>query len=190
MKRSDRKLWAGARTLPDLAELTARWLMRDLQQHPGYPGKQGPDPETAGIATELAAINRAGFLTSGSQPGLIDGEYRQRAGVDGFTDPTNALRLAATAGDSVRVIVHAAPCPRRTGYAQATPVTMYGGTVETSFGAHLSRSDIHLIYDLISPAAFEVLYAATQVTVIDLEWGRNTLWSWLLDALTKTPAGA
>jgi hypothetical protein len=183
MKRFERKLWRSATTLSDLGDLTARWLDRDIEQHPGYPTKAGPDPETRQIARELAAINRAGFVTYGSQPGVANGLYRQRAAADGFTTPTIARLLKACSGGRIKVIIHPRTLPHRTDYSRHIPVTMYGDNVETHFGAHLSKSDIHLDYDLISQAAFDALYDAVQVTVVGLEWGDNFLWEWLCDAL-------
>ena len=47
MNRDDRKLWASARTLDDLCELTAMWLEGELEQTPGHLGP--PCPETAEI---------------------------------------------------------------------------------------------------------------------------------------------
>ena len=43
MNRADRKLWAAARTLADLGELTARWLEGRIASQPGYAANYGPD---------------------------------------------------------------------------------------------------------------------------------------------------
>jgi len=42
----------------------------------------GGTRETMPIAADLAAINRAGLVTTSSQPGEVDCTYRQRAAVD------------------------------------------------------------------------------------------------------------
>ncbi len=92
MNRQDRERWASAKTLADLGELTAQWLEGTLASRPGYAVNAGPDPETIELIPVLARVNRAGFLTSGSQPGMgwelgYNGRlWRQRAFVQGFAD--------------------------------------------------------------------------------------------------------
>ncbi len=97
MSKADRGAWQAARTLADLGELTARWLEGSIGSEPGYCGR--PAEETEDLVPVLAKLNRAGFVTSGSQPGLIEPGARgtlaeQRAAVDGFAGPELAFRLA------------------------------------------------------------------------------------------------
>lgn len=66
-KREAIRLWLSAETLPELGELTARWVAGELPLSATYGGP--PDPETADIARTLIKVNRAGALTIESQPG-------------------------------------------------------------------------------------------------------------------------
>lgn len=59
--------WSQARTLADLADLTAAWLAGRVEAHPGWAGR--PDAETDSIAGHLIALNESGWLTIDSQPG-------------------------------------------------------------------------------------------------------------------------
>lgn len=100
-----RSEWSKAETLDDVAALTALWLEGALLAQPGYARGRGPDPETAPLTGTLARANRAGFLTTCSQPGFAerfdaDGRrWAQRPAVDGFIHPgalLDAIRTAAT----------------------------------------------------------------------------------------------
>src|SRR6059058_4543261 len=111
MSKAERKLWASANTLEDLANLTARWLEGDLDSQPGYQPHHGPDNETVSLIPTLARLNRAGFLTSNSQPGNsecvgYDGAtWAQRAVVDGWVSPGLAEGLVAAARDAGLIVV-------------------------------------------------------------------------------------
>lgn len=99
MKRADRRRWAAARTLPDLGELTAQWCTGQVAQTPGHAG--GPCPETLPYLDLLAAVNRSGFVTEGSQAA----GPTWTAWVYGFADGPTAGRLipdAAAAGLTAR----------------------------------------------------------------------------------------
>jgi hypothetical protein len=196
MWNTDRRRWRAATTLADMAELTAQWLTGDMRRHPAYGmlRSPGPDPETSAIAADLAAINRAGFLTDSSQPGEETTShggffYRQRAAVEGFMSPAAADRLekAAAGQDGIVVIVHRGKLPRRRAdYSRLIPVSMSGHRVNTEFGAYIDRRYLTMSYDWASREALDALCSARQVTVIDLTWGRNTMWSWLVTALATT----
>src|SRR5690242_948094 len=93
----NRQGWACARTLADLGQLTARWLEGDLATVPGYGCR--PAAETALLVPVLAAVNRAGYVTAGSQPGHAGPGYdrarwEQRAAVEGLAAPPLAARIA------------------------------------------------------------------------------------------------
>lgn len=85
-------LWRTARTLLDVGEPMSRWLEGDITYQPGY-GGDGPDPETDQLVAALAAVNRAGYVTTFSQPGEIVEDWYQRAAVDGFCDEATATRI-------------------------------------------------------------------------------------------------
>jgi len=195
MNRADREQWAAARTLADLGELTARWLEGDLASQPAYQAGCGPDPETERLIPVLAQMNRAGYLTSGSQPGYRIGDEKsdQRAAVEGFAAQGTALRLIGTAQRAALRVVAYPPSMmprRRVRYDDAVPVTRYRGDDATWFGAARPRRDIRspvVGYGICRKEAVRSLCGAWQVTIIDPEWGRNDL---LWDALAGgLPAG-
>ncbi len=61
--------WRAARTLAGLGELTAEWLEGTIASIPTVVPGYGPDEETAALIPVLAACNRAGYVTTVSQPG-------------------------------------------------------------------------------------------------------------------------
>ena len=83
---NDELSWKTARSLADLGELTARWLEGTEPNHPCC--ASGADEETSPLIVELAALNRAGFVTDFSQPadqledGSGHGEALQTVGQD------------------------------------------------------------------------------------------------------------
>lgn len=182
-------LWAEASTLAELGELTARWLEGELAFHPG--GYDVPDEETTELVPALAVLNRAGFVTWGSQPGEEgtghDGAWwRQRAAVDGFATAaaTQAL-VAAAQAHRFQVIVHTPGVRLRD--ARMT-VTTRNGRLCTEFGAWLPPRYIRLTYGAYcNHDAVAALNAAHQVTVIDPRWACNDdLWPALTHALRPT----
>lgn len=186
--------WQSARTLADLGQLTARWLEGDLADVPGYSGP--PDDETLPVVPMLARLNRAGYVTNGSQPGEAgpgyDGDwYEQRAAVEGFTDRALGLRLAAAARRAgLAVVAHdPASLPRwRIRYSGCVPVTRAGGCTFTRFGAQLPRRHLRdgwTGYGACHPDAVAAVCGAWQVTVVDPVWGRpDRLWAALEGAIT------
>jgi hypothetical protein len=185
VKRADRQRWASARTLADLGELTALWLEGRIPSQPGYAPGCGPDDETAALVPVLAACNRAGFVTDGSQPGEsctgYDGAWwEQRAAVTGFAAPEVAARLRSAAERS-GLLVQAHDATRwRFRFRTAIPVTLREGSAITRFGAQLPRRHLRdgwTGYGICSPSAVREVCAAKQVTIVDPEWGRNdVLW--------------
>ncbi len=103
MSRGDRRRWRATRSLADVAALTALWLEGAVASQPNYQPNYGPDEETVPLVPMLAAWNRAGFLTDGSQPGdleecaVLGTLGRQRAAVDGFIDRYTGSRIMAAA---------------------------------------------------------------------------------------------
>lgn len=208
LRRADRREWAGADTVADAGKLTARWLEGDLQTQPGYYGR--PADETTDLIPTLAALNRAEYVTIGSQPGEgpvtgWDGrEWWQRAAVDGLVaaDDSGTLeRIEKACADAgLMFIWHEGARRWHCDYTDAEPVTgvvdcagvghlLSGGDaivldVHTHFGTWLSRSTINLSFD---GYLHEEMCAAHQVTVIDPVWGRNdVLWPTLLAALAPS----
>jgi uncharacterized protein DUF6919 len=179
VNRAGRKLWASARTLADLGELTAQWLEGRIASVPGYCG--GPAGETSELIPVLAAVNRAGFVTDCSQPGGSGPGWEQRAAVSGFADPgararlweaTEGLPLMRLGGRATRL---------RVNYRAALAVTRDGRGVVTRFGANLPRchlSDSWTGYGTCGREAVEAVCDAWQITLIDHAWGRedSPLW--------------
>ena len=189
MSRQDRDLWASARTLADLGDLTARWLEGRIASQPGYDGPC--DVEDPALVPLLARLNRAGFVTTGSQIGEAGPGYEQRAAVDGFASAELARRLYNTCWDAGLFPVAYSPerLPRwRYGYRQAVPVTRVNGRDVTRFGVNLPRRHLRdgwIGYGLCSRQAVDALCSAWQVTVIDPVWGRaGSLWPVLASAVT------
>ncbi len=187
MSPGDMAAWRSARTLADLGELTARWLEGDISQHPCYGG--GPDEETVPLIPVLAGLNRAGFVTLYSSPGLdvrgADGaRWQQRAAVEGLIAGTADARafvtVAGRAGMNI-VVHHPDFRPRwRWRCEEEIPVTLRDGEEYTWFGQQLSRRDIchrRLGWGICRRDAKDAVCSAWQVTVIDPAWGRpGELW--------------
>jgi hypothetical protein len=187
VNRHDRKRWASAQTLAGLGELTALWLEGGIGEHPCYAG--GPDPETAALVPVLARLNRSGLITIASQPGR-DGtgpggaRWRQRAAVECFAAGTAAARalggLAARAGAAC--IAHSPDSLPRWHYrtSREAVVTLRGGEDYTWFGMQLSRRDIRSSragWGICGRPVTGALCRAWQVTLVDMEWGRDdVLW--------------
>jgi hypothetical protein len=179
VNRSDRKLWASARTLADLGELTAQWLEGRIASVPGYCG--APDEETLELVPVLAAANRAGFVTYGSQPGGSGRGWEQRAAVEGFATPatwvqlweiTEGLPLIRSGERATRAFM---------GWSKALPVSRENVRVCTRFGTVLSRrhlSDSWTGYGECGPEAIRAICDAWQITLIDTEWGRENSPLW------------
>ena len=108
--KSDLAAWGSARTLADLGELTARWIEGTIASQPGYCGPS--DIEDPALVPLLAALNRAGFVTTGSQagesgPGYDGAHWQQRAAVEGFAGPAMTSALIGAASDTgLTIVVH------------------------------------------------------------------------------------
>ena len=192
MSRQDRDLWASARTLTDLGELTARWIEGRIASQPGYCGPS--DIEDPALVPLLARLNRAGFVTTGSQIGESGPVWDQRAAVEGFAGEWLAVRLvcAARAVGLLAVGHSPADLPRwRYRYGRSVTVTRASGRDYTGFGVQLPRRHIRdswVGYGMCDRAAVHSLCTAWQVTIIDPEWGRHDL-LWPVLAGAVTPAG-
>lgn len=168
----DRSLWHTARTLEDLGNLTAQWLEGAITHLPAYYG-DAPDEETQTLIPHLAAYNRAGFLTTDSQPGepLEDG-CGQRAWVSGFcTEDTCDKIRAACLGTDLIVIYTPPYCDNATQIV----ITIDDHAEFTWAGGTLDEANIEHYYGEDCPAALDALKSAWQIDVIDPVWGRNDL---------------
>jgi hypothetical protein len=178
----DAAAWQSAATISDLGELTARWLEGKLRWQPCYRGDR-PDPETDELVPVLAAMNRAGFWTEDSQPGVIEEDWCQRAMVSGYcTEATSNAIQAAVLNTDLIVVTVPATLDNRT----QIPVSR-SGAVESTWAGGNSDPDGQYDDDL-SRAAVEAIRAAWHIEVIDPVWGRNDLlWDTVLGGLRDMP---
>ena len=193
MNRADRRAWEQARTLTELGELTARWLEGDIASQPGYKPNCGPARETIELIPTLAKLNRAGYVTVGSQPGLpptegYDGRiWSQRAAVSGFADDAtwDRIRIAVERTRQLVLIAHHTPPRwqwRLPSSGMAVTAAGHGHRVSTEFGGRMSLGDLEGCFAELGRGGFATVRDAHQVTVIDPVWGRaEYLWS-VLDA--------
>jgi hypothetical protein len=190
MSRSDRRRWVAARAVADLGSLMALWLEGEIRSQPGYQPRCGPDEETAGLVPTLAAANRAGFLTTCSQPGHgprpgFDGAtWAQRAAVQGHVaDPAALSRLLPAAGQAGLLVSVPGLVPGPWG--DGVTVTTRDDGPYTSFGGHLTRRDLRVMWPTVGRDAFAAVERAWQVTLVDPEYGRDdVLWP-VLDTLAE-----
>ena len=177
MSLEDEARWLAARTLADLGEVTAQWLEGRIKSQPRYFG--GPHPETGPLTPVLAACNRAGFVTDDSQPGEPRDEYEpQRAAVCGYMATEALSRLCRyLAGTGLAVVAHA-PVSQVTSDDGAIVITPSDDEYCTRTGGPMSAATLRSEYaGSLHPDAIEALCAAWQVSIVDLEWGRNdVLW--------------
>ncbi|MFF7986999.1 DUF6919 domain-containing protein [Streptomyces sp. NPDC007901] len=191
MSRSDRRRWRSARTISDLGELMALWLEGKIASRPGYQPRYGPDDETAHLVPTLAALCRAGYVTTCSQPGLVgtgaDGLWwEQRAAVElVVTDPKLFHRLvdaAYAAGLIVRINDY-----RPGGGAQEQPVvvTTRDGEAVTAFGGRISRADMAIQWPGLDRDLYLEVSTGTYLSIVAPEYGTAGEWMWVvLDFLT------
>ncbi|MFF3720560.1 DUF6919 domain-containing protein [Streptomyces prasinus] len=190
MSRADRRRWKSAKTAADLGELMARWLEGEIASRPGYQPRFGPDEETAHLVPTLAALCRAGYVTTCSQPGFAgtgaDGLWwEQRAAVElVVTDHTRLHRLlgaARAAGMLVRVNDH-----RRGGVRdEPVVVTTRDGEPVTAFGGRIGRADMAIQWTGLDRGLYDQVAHGTYVSIAAPEYGPagERLWV-VLDFLT------
>lgn len=189
MRFKDRRRWKAAHTFTDLCQLMALWAEGEIKTWPGHDGE--PDPETADLIPTLAACNRAGYLTTQSQPGVIgpgfDGLlWEQRAAVEGLiTDEQLLARLRSAAeAAGLTVIVHGGG--RSVGPKKGVTGTRRDGRDYTAgFGMKLARRHLSCQWPVISRDAFREVSDAWQLTIVDPVWGRDDrLWK-VLDRVCR-----
>ncbi len=176
-------LWTNARTMQELADLTARWLEGDISHCPRY---GSPEPETA-ANPHLPRINRLGLWTEDSQPGEQGPTFGQRAYVAGYAAPHTALSLVKL-GLRTDLVVFATPPGFKTDM---------GGCVFTGWadGSDLDDNTCvgpiggvdtwdELVIRSFSAEALSDVAAAWAVSVLDPVWGRDSLlWPAVVEAL-------
>lgn len=180
---AQRDPWRDAGTFGALCELNARFIEGEMDSSPTHGGPL--DEESGPLVPYLAALNRAGFLTTDSQPGEDLGHSRQRAYVDGLTnvEMTRRIERLALVSDLYVVVV----APGASGGAML-PVTTDLFRPH-SWGGFMSPDEETGVFHEV--LGFEEccgpvrgLREAWSVCVIDLCWGRKEyLWRVLTDEL-------
>ncbi len=168
--------WGSASTLPELGEMTARWLTGIVVDHPCI--DTIPDQRAAHLIGLLAAANRAGLLTDFSQPGLPDrGDgVVQRAAVSGWCDAALCRRLVDTLGPTDVVLL----AENSIGSVRV-PVTLEDGVAGTWLGGRPSTEGWAAALPVEGLAT---LATSWYVSAFDPVWGRNDrLWPILAEAL-------
>lgn len=177
LARAERRLWSQAPSVEHLRELMAWFCEGELSGWPGHPGPRAE--ETSEIAPALAAANRHGLLTTGSQPGCLnhngDG-WDQRPAVDGLATADTVAKLRRlVAGTRLQLIVHETPARWRANYDRAVLVTRENGEERTGFGAQLTERQIDSMFSGVNPEVAAQLVEMRQVTIVDPEWGDHDL---------------
>ena len=126
----ERATWRRARTLEQLASLTAEWLNGDLASQPGYYGSVDVDENvSASLIDALIALNDFGVLTRSSQAGHDGPGYRghwlQHAAVDAVAHPDRLAALQQALADHL---------PHLMITARRVEVTFWNGVPHTGFG--------------------------------------------------------
>ena len=171
--RQDEDVWRNATSFLELRELNARFIEGDLKFHPDYSG-DGLNSESDPIAKYLAAFSRAGFLTTGSQPGVSGPDYKQRAWVEGFASERVALRLERLDLISSLYVMVATP---RDDAGTRIAVTVDRFRKFTEAGCVEWKYALQEFEKECSEEALNALKSSYYACVIDLEWGReNYLW--------------
>lgn len=163
--RADRRRWRAAVTFSDLSHLTARWLEGDIRTHPGVVPNYGPDDETQPLIPQLAAANRAGYLTDSFQPGHDAADYNgnlweQRAAITGFVaDPELLTRLVDSAEKAGLLLLVQFPGDYQ---QQGLVVTRVNGMDYTRFGRTWTLHELRSAWPsrLINETAFDTVARA------------------------------
>ncbi len=201
MTPEDAARWGTARTLGDLGLLTVAWLAGEIAETPTHMGP--PMPETKSLIPVLTAVNRAGFVTENSQPGVaiepgvaIDADSSaQRATVTGFAADDTFRALTAALADADLLITAGRATREENAWGPDITVTLVGGEPCTWDGGVESRSELEYHHSLTChPDAIAALCEAWQITIVDPQWGRNDLLWPLLEAFAASrwrwrPAG-
>ena len=160
--------WSRARSLDDLGELTARWLIGSVPDHPSQDAE--PDPETKKITRVLVRLNRAGWFTEFSQPAeRLDDGFGQRASLSGLCDEELAKRVASLSLHTDLIVL---AFPPGCGGGYQIPITVDEHRPFTWAGSHEPEFLIRDFAEKLGDKALVEVARAWHVTVIDSAWGR------------------
>jgi hypothetical protein len=165
--------WSEAKSLADLGEMTARWLLGLVPTHPCQEGP--PDLETNKIRRSLIRLNRSGWVTDFSQPAEPhhDG-CAQRACVSGFCEEGLAKTIATL---MLRTELIALPFPPSGGGGYQIPITIDDYHPFTWHGSFDPQYAFDSFTEILPHEALHALRGAWYIIVIDPVWGRQRyLW--------------
>lgn len=178
--------WRDARSIADLGQNMAGWLEGRIPSWPGYHGPFGQE-ETNGarhLIPFLATANRAGFVTTNSQPACDEqmrgSRWRQRAWVEGIVHDRSPL-LAQLTGLERQGFTVVRGWPRR-----VYDLTTCDGEVTTGIGGfRLRRNEVTREWHGIGRHALrELKEHGVRLHLIDTTWGRDDcLWPALTNAI-------
>lgn len=172
---TDDARWRQPLTLPELGRLTARWLEGSASRLP-WNGESGPDPETRPLVPYLTAMNRLGYTTEFSQPGIANA---QRASVAGFCERAQAECLASVSLESDLIVVTEYPGVEAT---YELPITQDEGR---TFTVLAGRPVVDETWGL-HPRTVALLSECHYVSICDPCWGRDDLlWVSVVAALQR-----
>lgn len=168
MSRAERTQWRAARTLADLAQLTADWWEGTLRDLPGHNLGHRPHPTLTEHAATLAAVNRAGFLVMAARAGTE--APRQRAAVQGFADSLAVIRRLVETAETAGLKVVTDWLDTRQGKATGQSDDL-GDRV---FGPALDVADLQAHWPRL-PHAVKTVAPALQITLTEPQFGSGTL---------------
>lgn len=175
MVSTDDARWAQPLTLLELGQLTAQWLEGSVRRHP-WNGGSPPDHETRPLVPYLTAMNRLGYITEFSQPGIANA---QRASVAGFCERAQAECLASVSLESELIVVTEYPGVEAT---YELPITQ---DEKRTFTVLAGRSIVDETWGL-HPRTLALLSECHYVSICDPCWGRDDLlWVSIVAALER-----
>ncbi|WP_162799197.1 hypothetical protein [Nocardioides sp. 616] len=167
----DLAIWGRISTHAEFGEATADWLTR---KHPYYPTYLSPGPaaESADLIEGLATINRLGFVTDSSQPGVPvdDAGSGQRAYVTGYCDEATAETIASALRFSDLIVLHFSPDSLGDG---SIVVSTDEGEEFTWVGRRDSISAAEGYRERAGDSLADLILASWELHIIDPAWGRN-----------------
>ncbi|MEU9415188.1 hypothetical protein [Streptomyces sp. NPDC048272] len=177
-------VWRDARTIADIGQVMARWLTGEVRGWSGH--DDGVDSETRHLLPTLVALNRAGIVTTNSQPGEVGAGYdgahwRQRAFLAAIIDDRNPLldRVIRTASSAGMTVI------RGNKYPGLTVLTDRNGEPQMALAGSLPRNHLAREWSCLSGAGLRELRKQGAVLhIIDPVWGRDDrLWPALANAI-------
>lgn len=165
MPSADARRWRKASSFTDVTELTARWLEGRIGSFPENIPNTGPDEETRPLIPALAALCRAGYLTTNSQPGLDEvvrgRHWQQRAAVTGVVRDGALHRRLMKAARIAGLLVTFSP----------VAVTTVNGAEYTWFGGCPELSFVRECWSVTSPQCRDAVTGALPLTIMSPHYG-------------------